>query len=156
MAKKDKKYPKTARDITSSKTVRTKVNTESANKEKPVWQLSLMDSDHDWGWDKIGKDRWVNEILPKLSHFESMTWDEILKASGGRTRGNNNHPVQVGSLIKKAQKRLCDIGQDDIEELFSLRLEGQTRVYGIRQGRVMKLLWFDFNHEIYTVTKRNT
>ena len=76
-----------------------------------------------------------------------MTWAAIMNASGGKSRGTNNHPVKCENLLKKAQKRLKEIGQNDVSELFSLRLSGTIRIYGIRDGRALKLLWYDRDHD---------
>ena len=94
---------------------------------------------------------WQVEILPKLRMFESMTWQEILSASGAKKkgRGNHHHSVAVEKLSKDAQKRLKEIKLDDVESLFSLRLTGRKRLYGIRDGRVFKFIWYDREHEVY-------
>ena len=105
-----------------------------------------MDQGGAWGCRSIPVWVWWNEILPKLQHFESMTWAEIMQAAGGRARGNNSHFVQVGKLTRQAKARLAEIGQDDVSELFSLRLTGTTRIYGIRDRRALKLLWYDPHH----------
>ena len=89
---------------------------------------------------------WWTEILPKLQNFESMTWAQILQAIGGRAKGNNSHFVSVERLTRQAKDRLAEIGQDDVSELFSLRLTGTTRIYGIRDRRALKLLWYDQHH----------
>ena len=75
-----------------------------------------------------------------------MTWEEITRAAGGRARGNNSHFVRTERLTKQAKKRLSEIGQEDVSELFSLRLTATTRVYGIRDRRALKLLWYDPHH----------
>lgn len=105
-----------------------------------------MDQGGAWGCRSIPVRVWWNEILPKLQHFESMTWTEIMQAAGGRARGSNSHFVQVGNLTRQAKARLAEIGQDDVSELFSLRLTGTTRIYGIRDRRALKLLWYDPHH----------
>ena len=94
---------------------------------------------------RSGREWWSN-IFPKLRDFESMTWAEILRASGGRSSGNNNHPVKTALLSQSAKSRLADLQQDDAEELFSLRLSGTERIYGIRDRRALKLLWYDRYH----------
>lgn len=76
-----------------------------------------------------------------------MTWAEILAATGGRTCGNNSHLVPLSDLKKEAVDRLRELQQDDIDELFSLRLSGKERIYGIPDGRVLQILWFCPNHE---------
>ena len=111
-----------------------------------MWAFSIVDQYGPWGWRTEAGRVWWSEILPKLQHFESMTWAEILQAAGGRARGNNSHFVQVGKLTKNAKDRLTDIGQDDVSDLFSLRLDATTRIYGIRDRRALKLLWYDPYH----------
>ena len=74
-----------------------------------------------------------------------MTWAEIMRATGGRTRGNNSHFVQAEKLTRQAKARLAEVGEER-EELFSLRLTATTRIYGIRDGRALKLLWYDPYH----------
>ena len=75
-----------------------------------------------------------------------MTWAEIMRAAGGRARGANHHFVEVGNMTKRAKARLAEIGQDDVSELFSLRLDATKRIYGIRDRRALKLLWYDPHH----------
>ena len=89
-----------------------------------------------------------------------MTWAAIMQASGGRARGNNNHPVQVVMLTQRAKARLAEIRQDDVSELFSLRLDSTKRIYGIRDCRALKLLWYDPYHgdnrrAVYPVQNRS-
>ena len=55
----------------------------------------------------IRGDGLVQFIRTKLSAFESMTWAEIYRGAGGRSGGNNSHPVKVGSLSRQAQDRLA-------------------------------------------------
>ena len=75
-----------------------------------------------------------------------MTWAEIMQAAGGRARGTNSHFVQVERLTRQAKDRLAEIHQDDVSELFSLRLTATVRIYGIRDRRALKLLWYDPYH----------
>lgn len=75
-----------------------------------------------------------------------MTWAEISQVAGDRRRGNNHHHIGVEDLTREAQKRLSEINQDDVDGIFSFRLAGRKRIYGIREGRVLKLLWYDPFH----------
>jgi len=127
---------------------RTKENPESHNREKIAWQLRIADLDGPWGWNKLDSSTWWKEIHPKLRDYESMTWGEILSASGGRARGNNSHLVPIEELCKDAQRRLTELKQDDISDLFSLRLKGKARLWGIPDGRVLRVIWYDPEHEV--------
>lgn len=113
-----------------------------------------MDMDGDWGRSRVTAQVWGEAILPKLWGFDSMTWGEIMGASGGRAAGTNHHPVKVEDLSKAARDRLREIELDDVEELFSLRLDGRKRIYGIRDGRILELLWYDPDHTVYPIKRR--
>ncbi len=82
-----------------------------------------------------------------------------MRAAGGRAKGSNSHLVKVKSLTAQAKARLAKIGQDDVSELFSLRLDARVRIYGIRDRRALKLLWHDPHHgtntqAVYPVRER--
>ena len=118
----------------------------SHDRETIVWRFSIVDQRGAWGCRDVPYRVWWDEILPKLQHFESMTWAEIMRAAGGRARGANHHFVEVGNMTRRAKARLAEIGQDDVSELFSLRLDATKRIYGIRDRRALKLLWYDPHH----------
>jgi hypothetical protein len=104
----------------------------------PSWQFQLLDFDGPYcpkGIDAAS----LLQIQEKLKNFESMTWGEI--------EGKRHHFVTLESLSDAAKQRLRDIGMDDIDMLFSLRLTGPNRIYGPRIGPVMKVLWWDPKHE---------
>jgi len=116
---------------------------ERANEQTPVWSIALFDGEGPWGRSKIDDEAhlWA-EIYPKLRAYESMTWNEILQNK------KRDHAVAIDGLIKAARDRLALLRLDDLDELFRFRLGGTMRIWGIRDGRVFKLLWWDPDHEI--------
>ena len=95
-----------------------------------------------FGWHEITKAK-VQDIRVRLSSFESMTWNQILVE--GKTR---HHSIEVWKLCKEAQERLRIIGLGDAEEVVSLGLSGRERIWGIRQGVALLVLWWDPEHQI--------
>jgi hypothetical protein len=77
-----------------------------------------------------------------------MHWHEI--------EGKQHHSIGIESLSKEATDRLAEIKQDDIAEIFSFRLQGAHRVFGIRDRSVVKLLWWDPEHGVCPSLKKNT
>jgi len=151
-AKKSKKEPKTSSNFKDNdRQTRVKINPDD-NHTKPSWRIGLIDLDCKWSFAKLSIDCLL-EIISKLRDFESMTWQEILGASGGRKYGNNNHEVPVSDLVAAARKRLKELKLDDQTSLFSLRLKGKQRVWGILDGHVLKLLWHDDDHQICPTLK---
>ncbi len=121
------------------------------NSLPPSWRLSMLEMVDPFGWHKIESVEKLREILGKLCELEALSWNEILVI-----RKKQNHEVDSGDLSKEAQKRLVEIFQDDIDSLVSLRLSGAERVWGIREKAVLKLLWWDPNHQVCPSLKKNT
>jgi hypothetical protein len=91
------------------------------------------------------------EVFPKLKDFESMSWNELEKQTHGKEGKSKHHSVSIYDLDPEAQKRLEILQLDDIDKLFSLRLTGKIRIWGIRVRSFLKILWFDFDHSVYPV-----
>ncbi|HHF7365146.1 TPA: hypothetical protein ACPSKY_000238 [Legionella bozemanae] len=115
---------------------------------KIYWSFSLIDSDGPWGFHNICKDEFHSLVTHDFKSKEGINWSQ-LKSSG-------SHNVEINQLIKRAQHRLTEIFLDDRDELFSMRFSGTKRVWGIRDGNVFKVLWWDPNHEICPSRKKNT
>ncbi|HEU0015572.1 MAG TPA: hypothetical protein VFQ45_17985 [Longimicrobium sp.] len=113
----------------------------------PLWAFRIVDLGGPWCWGNLGGAALV-EVLQRLRDLETMTWHAIA-ATG-------SHAVGVGGLCKRARDRLAEIEQDDVDELFSLRVTGPRRVFGIRHGGVLRILWWDPRHEVYPSPRKHT
>lgn len=82
----------------------------------------------------------MHEVLTRLGSFETMTWREI--------DGPKSHGIPFGDLVKEARDRLEEIDQDDAAEYFSLRVNASARVWGIRDQHVLRILWWDPQHQV--------
>ena len=107
-----------------------------------------MDMDGPWSWANIDGQK-LREIRAFLASIETMEWNHLLHQ-------NRAHTVAKRNLSKEAQKRLQAIGQDDTDDLVSLRKTGAERIWGIKDRDVLKLVWWDPDHTVYVVEKRNT
>jgi len=95
-----------------------------------------------FGWHVVTHSK-VEEIRTRLGNFESMTWNQIL-VEGKK----QHHSVEVWKLCKAAQARLEAIGLGDSAQLVSLSLSGKERIWGLRQGIALLVLWWDPEHEV--------
>ena len=133
----------------SDREVRAALDPNSYLKETPVWRFRDFDWEGPWGHAAcihcIGDIR--KHIEQHLANFETMTWDEIVKASGAKRdgKGNNHHSIPVDKFTKPAKERLKEKGIL-ADTLFSLRLDQCTRVYGVREGHCLRLVFFDPHH----------
>lgn len=114
-----------------------------------IWRVTSVDMAGQWGWGSVDLSLLFAEVIPKLHEYESMTWADVEGPSG-------SHFVACDGLCRDAQSRLQEISLDDVEELFSLRITGRRRVWGIRDGRVLQVLWWDPNHEVCPSEKKNS
>lgn len=140
MARFDKKKAKNAFDP-ERKVAHERENPESIMSEHPSWSFSAYDKSGRWAFSKERLcDMFWDEILPKLSQFERMTWGDVLIASK-----KQNHTVAVPSLNKVAQERLSELGIFR-DQLVSLRLNGTLRIYGYLSLATLVILWVDDDH----------
>lgn len=123
---------------------------KSSNDENPSWRFTKLELVDPFGWHAINTEQ-LHYVREKLQHFESMTWNQILVVGK-----KFNHSVKTRSLAKKAKDRLRDLHLDDVEELVSLRLAGEQRIWGIRQGSALLLLWWDPDHKVFPSPLRYT
>lgn len=111
----------------------------------PVWSFKIMDTEHaKWSLSSISN--LYNIIIGKLKEYEGMTWGEIMSASGGKSsgNGNNNHFEEISSLNPEAQKRWKELKLEEYDSVFSLRLTGKQRLYGLLlKDGVFRIIWFD-------------
>jgi len=120
----------------------------NSDHEKLSWQIRLLDFDGPWGWDNMDA-KALKYVHGKLAQFETRTWAEVNHPNTGC------HPIKIKDLCSEAQKRLVEIKVIE-EELFSLRLSGKERLWGIREHHLFKILWWVPRHDVYPVSKKHT
>ena len=113
-----------------------------------AWRFSECDRGGAWAWTKLSDPSRYKNVMEKLQEFEKKNWDEITRSG--------SHPIAVSRIEKQAQNRLRKIHKDDVDELMSFRLTGTRRDWCVRQLSVMKVLWWDPNHEICPAPRRRT
>lgn len=71
-----------------------------------------------------------------------MTWAEI---DSHRSCGF----MPVSELSKDAREYLVETQRDDVDQLYKLRLDKRARIWGIRRGDKLRILWWDPDHTVY-------
>lgn len=113
------------------------------------WRVDNLDWDGRWGWSGARIDDVLLHIVPHLHSLESMKWGDIEGPTG-------SHFVNVENIVPEARDRLVDIDKGEQEQLFSLRVTGEKRIWGVRDVAILRLLWWDPHHEICPSLKRHT
>lgn len=125
--------------------------TGSTDHLRPSWRFGRFDTECvDWGLNTMQAH--LEKVLDGLKSYEDLTWQEIKQASHDKKGKKKNHFVGLDGLTKEARKRLSKINNDDIAEVFSLRLENLFRIIGIRDGAVLNILWIDPYHKVCKVS----
>lgn len=114
---------------------------------RPVWRFRRLDWDGPFACTRLGRED-LARVVQKLAGFETMTWPEIERAG--------SHFIPVRDLASDARKRLEQIRNDDVDALFSLRIAGAERVFGIRDRWLLYLLWWDPDHAVCPSTLKHT
>lgn len=84
-----------------------------------------------------------DQVIVHLRHYEKQKWKSI-------KREPHNHPMPKNKLCKQAQNRLIELDLDDYDLFFQLKIQGLQRLWGIRDGGVFIILWWDPHHKFYT------
>jgi len=114
---------------------------------RPEFKADQMDLQGPWGWDHLGSKE-LQEIFSKIFDTQKLTWQEL--------KGKGSHLVDVKDLIPEAQKRLIEIQKEDTDQLYSLRLSGVRRIWGIKDSNIFWILWWDPSHKVCKSNKKHT
>jgi len=117
----------------------------------PTFSFRRYDAGAPWAIPKNGKPT-VDSLFKNIRGVEEATWGDIIQAGGGRSHGTNSHYIPIEALSKDAKQRAWQIDMCE-NELFSLRVQGSVRLWGIvePENGCFYVIWFDPNHQVYPV-----
>ncbi|MFM2315355.1 MAG: hypothetical protein RLZZ04_4633 [Cyanobacteriota bacterium] len=150
MGKGKSKQAKIKQHPSSDKTPRIASDPDSFNKKNPAWRISKIQFVDPFGWHNLDFKQ-IDYIRTKLSDFETMTWNQIFVEAK-----KQNHSVYIDQLSTEARNRLDTLDINDIDQLWSLKLSGRQRVWGILDQGVFDLLWWDPQHLVCRSNKKHT
>ena len=121
------------------------------NKIKLQWCFELFDSETDWRENTGNNDHATFlRIAAHLKDYSRLTWGDL------ESRKDRDHPIPIPNLIKRARDRLVYLHQEDAGELWRFRFGGRQRIWGIRTGNVLRVVWWDPDHQICPSELRST
>jgi hypothetical protein len=113
-----------------------------------TWRFSTADRGGPFAWPTLEDASSYKSVSERLHQFETMTEADIAQSG--------SHAVEISSLSKDARDRLTQIKLDDLDELFSFRIDGPTRVWCRPLGSLMLVLWWDPEHLVCPSNKKHT
>lgn len=138
--------------VPSSATTAVEVN--NARVRWTCHQMDIVECKEDGRrWSLSAKE--AETILRFLTDLGQKTWGQVMAEKDSYNRPMN-HAHPIGELAKPARRRLEELYEDSEEYLFRFRLGGAQRLWGIRSGDTFRVLWWDPDHQVYPVGKKNT
>lgn len=120
---------------------------DSIYDKKPSWKFRRFDSACElWGMNTLNDNLQI--VMDGLKSYEDLTWQQIMSATHDKKGKSKNHDVELSDLTNTARRRLNKIKADDIQSVFSLRLNNLFRIIGILEGAILNILWIDPKHEV--------
>jgi hypothetical protein len=149
------KKAKHAVDLGAAKKSGIENDPQSYYGSNPIFSFVKYDANAPWAVSSNEKPV-TDSVFNNLRGKESMTWNGIMQESGGRGHGTNNHYVSIENLSKDARRRIADIGLNE-DELFSIRLQGDVRLWGVIEPEdgngKFYVIWFDPEHKVYPIRR---
>ena len=117
------------------------IEVTSYHQLRPSWRVASMEMVDPFGWHRM-EGPMLLSVRERLSHFESMTWEEILVRSK-----KQNHSIEITALCPQARRRLEE-KRLVLDKVVSLRLSARERVFGYLDNGVLVLLFWDPLHQV--------
>ena len=107
-----------------------------------IFSFQWFDSINKWCKNDLPKEHDVWEIIEKLKGFEQKKWKHLA------ANQDRDHSVPFHKLIPAAQAAAIKKQIDDQDEIWSIRLTGMQRVWGVKHGRHFMVIWWDPHHQV--------
>lgn len=104
-------------------------------------------------------DAWKNATSGDIGYVCTVEHMRDLELKGWNAicaNQDRDHPVTVPELVKIAQERLLARNLEEYDTLWSLHCNGTQRIWGIKSGQVLQVLWWDPYHRVCPITKKHT
>ncbi|MET7998485.1 hypothetical protein ABZU76_47210 [Amycolatopsis sp. NPDC005232] len=123
--------------------------TPSEPDSKLVILFSRVDVGGPWCLTEISQSDHAG-LLGRIRDIESMTVHSVFSGNGL----GKDYPLPLPN--DQANGRLSELEYDDRDEINCLRITGERRLYGFREGPRFYALWWDPHHKIWPSRKKHT
>ena len=120
------------------------------NRMRACWRLQRLQMIGPYGWHQLNAEQ-LAYIREKLIEFEAKDWNQIFVAER-----DHNHRVDVAAFDCPAAREWMRRNMPDQDVLWTLRLMGKQRIWGIFRDGVFHLMFWDPEHQIKLSLKKHT
>jgi hypothetical protein len=112
------------------------------NHIRACWRLQRLRLADPYGWHELTPAE-LAYVHQKLSEFEGRDWNEIFVVDKKK-----NHRIPIEEFDCPEAKQWMRRNLPDQDQLWTLRLSGAERIWGILREGVFHLLFWDPDHKI--------
>jgi hypothetical protein len=147
MAGKNRKTPFASIVPSQEKTPRTAAELPLYTDQKAAWRVSKIQLIEPYGWHELSPFE-VAKIKDRLSSFEKNTWKEIFV-----DQARFHHRISADELKCSTARQWMKKNMPDQDYLWTLRVTGAERIWGILSQGAYQVLFWDPEHLIWEVPK---
>lgn len=114
------------------------------------WRLQRLQLVDPYGWHQLSAEQLLY-IRGKLVEFEAKDWNQIFVVEK-----KHNHSIPVGELDCPHAREWLRRNMPDQDQLWTLRLSGKERIWGVLREGVFHLIFWDPEHRIKVAAKHGT
>jgi len=123
---------------------------EGFNKIHACWRIQKLQLVDPYGWHDLTADQ-LAHIRVKLAEFEAKDWNQIFVMER-----QHNHTIEVASFDCPQAREWMRRNMPAEDVLWTLRLTGKERIWGILRDGIFHLLFWDPEHRIKLSPKKGT
>jgi hypothetical protein len=126
----------------------TETNPQSYYAARPSWGFRFATFQGRWSVENVLCDA---QSRMRLCELERRTWAEI------KQEKKQFHSIPLADIKKEARAQMEELRLDErTDTVFSIRITGKKRLFGIIEDGVFLVLWYDPDHEICPSELKNT
>lgn len=148
MPNRPRKIPPTQNTIETSKRLPKYLGRATLENKHMAWRFSRSDNAGPYDCSNLSHEEY-KQLWDRLREFETKNPSQL------RDTGSF-HSIPISEFCKEARDRLMEIQVDDLEELYSFRIDAMCRIYCMKWENILSILWWDKKHKAYPIPKSHT
>lgn len=126
-----------------------RISPEAWTQQPFRWRVNdnYIDMEHEeWGWGCMPINDFFEILKKSLQKYESMSWNDVLHRQ-------SCHPMPVHQITRRARDRFITMCPD-VDTLHQVDFSELGRVWGVKKGQYLQLVWHDPNHTVCPTRRR--